>query len=429
MADKLTSQQFAAKIRAKYPGAYDSVSDDELTQRVVTKYPDYAQSVQMPSAAAPVGLTPESLGVKPGIPGSSPKALQGAPTMADNLAAGRGEMPGSFEGKPGNTGQYIENGPGEMLAGGKDIAQGKVARGAHRVISGAGTTALPAAPFAIVAAPGAALRLALGGVAGSVVGEKGAEMLGANPDQAAFAGDIGGLVGGGVAQGGKNFFRPTAAMAEKIIGTLNKTAETEGLAPLTGKSLPKAFQSLSDQFIGRAKGNYQAVDRAVEGELQPVLDRIEELDAAIKATKNVDPAHAAKLEQELAVVQQNKANTIAKAQANGMQDAEAVVAQADKDYARGKALQAVTRNVKAVSGKVREGGKTNVSKFSTKIDNPGVMDKVTRGLDSDSLSEIQDAARTAFKTKKIHKVGAAVAGGTSLVGAGLYGAKKALLDK
>src|SRR5437660_8851263 len=45
---KLTSQQFAAKVRAKYPDAYDSLSDDELTGRVLAKYPEYREQVNAP---------------------------------------------------------------------------------------------------------------------------------------------------------------------------------------------------------------------------------------------------------------------------------------------------------------------------------------------------------------------------------------------
>lgn len=47
MANKLTAQEFAAKVRAKYPGEYDSLSDQELTQRVLKKYPEYGPHVDL----------------------------------------------------------------------------------------------------------------------------------------------------------------------------------------------------------------------------------------------------------------------------------------------------------------------------------------------------------------------------------------------
>jgi hypothetical protein len=41
----LSIPDFAAKVRAKYPGAYDKLSDPELVQKVVTKYPDYKDHI------------------------------------------------------------------------------------------------------------------------------------------------------------------------------------------------------------------------------------------------------------------------------------------------------------------------------------------------------------------------------------------------
>lgn len=41
----MTTQEFAGKIREKYPGAYDDMPDDELTQRVIAKYPVYKDQI------------------------------------------------------------------------------------------------------------------------------------------------------------------------------------------------------------------------------------------------------------------------------------------------------------------------------------------------------------------------------------------------
>ncbi len=72
MADQqMNAQQFAAKVRAKFPGAYDGVNDDELTQRVLAKYPQYAPMVQ----SAPSG---------PRLP--VPGGLQGPPAPPSPLA-------------------------------------------------------------------------------------------------------------------------------------------------------------------------------------------------------------------------------------------------------------------------------------------------------------------------------------------------------
>lgn len=42
----MNEQEFAQKIRAKYPGAYDSIDDNTLTQKVIAKYPVYASQVK-----------------------------------------------------------------------------------------------------------------------------------------------------------------------------------------------------------------------------------------------------------------------------------------------------------------------------------------------------------------------------------------------
>lgn len=102
------------------------------------------------------------------------------------------------------TGAYLDKGPMRVARGVRDIARGNVSRGANQVIEGAGVTALPAAvPMlgaATIAAPVATgVQLLAGGVgamAGSAIAEGGAEMMGADEDQARLAGNIGGLAGG-----------------------------------------------------------------------------------------------------------------------------------------------------------------------------------------------------------------------------------------
>jgi hypothetical protein len=107
-----------------------------------------------------------------------------------------GQMPGSFEGHPENIGEYVPASAGEMAGGVKDVARGNIARGGHRMISGAQNAMLPALPFVAAAAPGALLRGVAGGYVGSKAAGTGAEMLGATPEQSELAGDVGGLVGG-----------------------------------------------------------------------------------------------------------------------------------------------------------------------------------------------------------------------------------------
>lgn len=44
-APPMTPHEFAVRIRAKYPGSYDQLSDDDLTGRVLAKYPQYRKMV------------------------------------------------------------------------------------------------------------------------------------------------------------------------------------------------------------------------------------------------------------------------------------------------------------------------------------------------------------------------------------------------
>lgn len=103
--------------------------------------------------------------------------------------------------------KWVAYGPHAVVQGIKDAIGGEYAKGAHQVITGAATTAaaFAVAPMAraALAAPGlAAANTAAavgGGYVGQQVGERGAKALGASPDQANLAGDIGGMLGGGAA--------------------------------------------------------------------------------------------------------------------------------------------------------------------------------------------------------------------------------------
>jgi hypothetical protein len=60
MPETFTVEQFAARIRSKYPGAYDALPDAELTERVLTKYPQYASSVRRVPAGPPAAVVAPS---------------------------------------------------------------------------------------------------------------------------------------------------------------------------------------------------------------------------------------------------------------------------------------------------------------------------------------------------------------------------------
>lgn len=122
---------------------------------------------------------------------------------------------------------YVKEGPGQVASGIGDIAEGNIAKGGHKVISGAGTTMLPLAPEAIAANPVMALRGVGGGIVGGTVASAGTKALGGNEDQQKFAGDLGGLAGGTAAATG--LLRAVLQSPTKALLTRNKATLDDAL--------------------------------------------------------------------------------------------------------------------------------------------------------------------------------------------------------
>lgn len=109
---------------------------------------------------------------------------------------------------------WKHNGPDEVMAGLHDFFKAKgmdeTAAAIHRGLSGAMVSSLPVTgPLAVAGALMAPIPTALAIGGGLLVGksaEKGAEFVGAGPGVQSIAGDVGNIVGGGVASGLK--FRP-----------------------------------------------------------------------------------------------------------------------------------------------------------------------------------------------------------------------------
>lgn len=95
---------------------------------------------------------------------------------------------------------YFNKGPAEIGGGVKDIAQGNVGHGIHRIISGAGVSTLPvtapALPFLAMSAPVAMAVGAGGSYAGGKAFRYGAQQAGLSDDWQNVAGDVGNIAGG-----------------------------------------------------------------------------------------------------------------------------------------------------------------------------------------------------------------------------------------
>jgi len=195
--------------------------------------------------------------VKQAFTPRDPNSMPGAVPYDPNNVA----MPGSFEGHPENIGEYIPASAGEMAGGVKDIAQGNIAKGGHRVIQGASAATLPALPFLgplVAANPGLALRVAGGATVGGLAGQKGAEAFGATPDQSALAGDIGGLAGG---YGGAKLpsFLSSQALKASAGESFNAARAAAGSNPV--------------DVEGAGQAALDALDKAAVGRKMPVTMR------------------------------------------------------------------------------------------------------------------------------------------------------------
>lgn len=84
----LPIDQFAAKVRGKYPGAYDHLSDAQLVQKVVDKHPEYKESIasfsptqaeQLPPRSVTDAFDPKAEGTAQRFLGSAGAALLSVP--------------------------------------------------------------------------------------------------------------------------------------------------------------------------------------------------------------------------------------------------------------------------------------------------------------------------------------------------------------
>lgn len=181
---------------------------------------------------------------------------------------------------------WADHGPHAVVEGIKNFIAGNYTKGAHQVITGAGITALPmvAGPLAsaAVAAPvatGLAVAGTVGvGYAGQQIAEKSASALGATPDQATLAGDVGAFAGGvGGSKIGEAFnsarlswaaTRRTAQGAQSSLQLRQAVPPTKS-APYTTDQFQRAMPYFDLEHgqtpITSVQGLREAADNAVSG--------------------------------------------------------------------------------------------------------------------------------------------------------------------
>lgn len=201
-------------------------------------------------------------------------------------------------------------GPQAVIRGVKDALGGDITKGAHQVITGAATTVAPftlgpmaraavAAPMTTAASTAAGLT---GGYVGQQAAERGATALGATPDQATLAGDLGGLLGGGAAVGkvlaARQAGQPvTAKITAQAMSDLMAAIPPTKSAPYRPNDLQRARPYLeavhASEPITSVKTLREAADAAITDIENHIGQYVSANKAQVIATNPVEAATAA----------------------------------------------------------------------------------------------------------------------------------------
>lgn len=140
-----------------------------------------------------VALVPVQRAVAKAAGGPAPDLKGLEPTVEGKLVP-RGTTAAAMPVAAANNMLYP--GTGTAAIGVSDIAQGNFARGTHKVLSGGFDAVSTLTPAMLANAPIQLGKTIAGGYTGSELGGGAAKLFGANEDQTALAGDVGGIVGG-----------------------------------------------------------------------------------------------------------------------------------------------------------------------------------------------------------------------------------------
>ena len=203
------------------------------------------------------GARPDFAANPPGMPAPTNAILRQElqNPSSPNFAGG---LPGVTEGAPLAQGlsDWDRSSFGQAGQGIGNIARGNVARGARQVIAGAGNMTLPAAalagPATVLSNPGTALATLGGGAVGQVGATKAAQALGATPEQAQLAGDIGGIASGIAGGAGAHFAgkairgRLPAGLRESAESLFDTVSQNAGKIPVQLTNAQEGATALLD---------------------------------------------------------------------------------------------------------------------------------------------------------------------------------------
>lgn len=312
MADTL-----AAKVRAKFPGTYDDLSDPDLEKAVLAKHPEYADLAAAPATAAgPDWMERTANAVEGGVTNLAIGAVKGAGQTAVNLGKMVQKVPGvtravdALYGAPGisstamqeadrvltpaNTTQRVGKmgeQAAELILPARAIQRAGVeaaARYGPQLASTIGETAAKLLPNAAVqAAGGAGMSAAQGGnpVVGAVLG-------GAVPAIGAALDEIPASLREGASKKVMQALGPTKERYKAIAARLVPEIQKRGLGGSREALQQQAADTLStvgeqlDQALTQYGG--QAVTT------QPVVNALETAKDAFRTTTQMPVAEAAR---------------------------------------------------------------------------------------------------------------------------------------
>lgn len=135
---QMSPQDFAKTIKAKYP-VYASVPDDELTRRVLAKYPQYQSRVTLSTSNVRPDTAVDKMFPQGGTV-SAPHPRTGLAGIEDSLSNLRTRLSMSAQKGVGQgVGDFMESLPLgilRLLKGGSEIPQGKVWKGTKDIVGG-----------------------------------------------------------------------------------------------------------------------------------------------------------------------------------------------------------------------------------------------------------------------------------------------------
>lgn len=150
MSDQQQPQTLAQLVRAKYPGAYDDMTDQQLEMAVKQKYPGAYDDI--PTTPDPVGDAAGKAEHLKGPMSLTDRALSLLPTIAGAV----GGIAGARFGLPGRAvAGGAAGGAGELVRGGINMARGVpwAPENATELLKGAGKEALIQGGLEVVGAP------------------------------------------------------------------------------------------------------------------------------------------------------------------------------------------------------------------------------------------------------------------------------------